>query len=89
MRPLVYDFGQLQQVTEDDYIRQIVHDHVKKHESLRKKNAAIVAAIVPVITGVLATSQAYMRGKKVVSCKSSSIMFSYKDILCIRMNAAL
>ena len=28
MRPLVYDFGQLQQVTEDDYIRQIVHDHV-------------------------------------------------------------
>ena len=30
MRPLVYDFGQLQQVTEDDYIRQIVHDHVSE-----------------------------------------------------------
>ena len=29
MRPLVYDFGQLQQVTEDDYIKQIVHDHVR------------------------------------------------------------
>ena len=28
MRPLVYDFGQLQQRTEDDYIKQIVHDHV-------------------------------------------------------------
>ena len=29
MRPLVYDFGQLQQGTEDDYIKQIVHDHVR------------------------------------------------------------
>ena len=29
MRPLVYDFGQLQQVTEDDYIRQIVYNHVR------------------------------------------------------------
>ena len=76
MRPLVYDFGQLQQVTEDDYIRQIVHDHVKKHEGLKRENAAIV----PVITGVLATSQAYMRGKKVVSCNSSSIMFYHWDI---------
>ena len=28
MRPLVYDFGQLKQDTEDDYIKQIVHDHV-------------------------------------------------------------
>ena len=28
MRPLVYDFGQLKQGTEDNYIKQIVHDHV-------------------------------------------------------------
>ena len=28
MRPLVYDFGQLKRGTEDDYIKQIVHDHV-------------------------------------------------------------
>ena len=28
MRPLVYDFGQLKKDTEDDYIKQIVHDHV-------------------------------------------------------------
>ena len=28
MRPLVYDFGQLNQDTERDYISQIVKDHV-------------------------------------------------------------
>ena len=28
MRPLVYDFGQLNTDTESDYIRQIVSDHV-------------------------------------------------------------
>ena len=28
MRPLVYDFGQLNMDTENDYIKQIVHDHV-------------------------------------------------------------
>ena len=28
MRPLVYDFGQLNTDTEGDYTRQIVHDHV-------------------------------------------------------------
>ena len=30
MRPLVYDFGQLKKDTEDDYIIQIVGDHVSK-----------------------------------------------------------
>ena len=28
MRPLVYDFGQLNTKTEEDYIKQIVYDHV-------------------------------------------------------------
>ena len=28
MRPLVYDFGQLKTETEEDYIRQIVKNHV-------------------------------------------------------------
>ena len=28
MRPLVYDFGQLNKDTEDNYIKHIVHDHV-------------------------------------------------------------
>ena len=29
MRPLVYDFGQLQQDTEDKYIKKIVSNHVR------------------------------------------------------------
>ena len=29
MRPLVYDFGQLTNRTEEDYTRQIVSDHVR------------------------------------------------------------
>ena len=29
MRPLVYDFGQLQKKTEDSYIDRIVSDHVR------------------------------------------------------------
>ena len=58
MKPLVYDFGQLKKGTEDDYIQQIVHDHVKKHPSMPQ-------IIVPVVTGVLAASQAYMRNKEV------------------------
>ena len=31
MRPLVYDFGQLNTATEGDYIRQIVYDHVRMY----------------------------------------------------------
>ena len=69
MRPLVYDFGQLKKGTEDDYIQQIVSDHIEKHSGLKTENAAIV----PVITGVLAASQAYMREKKVT--KINGIVF--------------
>ena len=79
MRPMVYDFGQLKKGTEDGYIKQIVHDHVrevltlhfdrviscwlqvKKHPMLSREDPAIV----PVIAGVLATSQAYMRKREV------------------------
>ena len=58
MRPLLYDFGQLKTRTEDDYIRQIVSDHVKRHPDLS-------SAIVPVVADVLSASQAYMRKRKV------------------------
>ena len=63
MRPLVYDFGQLKKGTEDDYIQQIVCDHIKKHRGLMRENAAMI----PVIAGVLAASQAYMREKNVIN----------------------
>ena len=59
MRPLVYDFGQLKKDTEDDYIRQIVHDHVKNSHPNQ------LTTIVPAITGVLAVSQSYMREREV------------------------
>ena len=75
MRPLVYDFEQLKKGTEDDYIQQIVGGHVKKHRGLRTENAAIVT----VITGVLAASQAYMREKTVTSI-SGIIFLLHLDI---------
>ena len=75
MRPLVYDFGQLKKGTEDDYIQQIVRDHVKKHRGLRSENPAVVT----VITGVLAASQAYMREKKVGNVNGIIFLF-YWDI---------
>ena len=34
MRPLVYDFGQLNTDTEKDYTTQIVHDHVRSVHTL-------------------------------------------------------
>ena len=64
MRPLVYDFGQLKTGTEEDYIKQIVHDHIRKHNRLSL--FAEHAAIEPVIVEVLATSQSYMRRKEVL-----------------------
>jgi hypothetical protein len=83
MRPLIYDFGQLKKGTEDDYIQQIVHDHVKKHSGLRSENPAIG----PVITGVLAASQAYMREKKVVGIDSFREL--YIGEFFFRMSAVL
>ena len=67
MRPLIYDFGQLKKGAEDDYIAQIVGDHVKKHSGLKLENSAVVT----IITDVLAASQAYMREKKVVGINCS------------------
>ena len=83
MRPLVYDFGQLKKRTEDEYIKQIVSDHVRVYYwlyynrqvhnfsvYLKVKNHSILSKespnIVSVITKVLATSQAYMRERKVM-----------------------
>jgi hypothetical protein len=61
MRPLVYDFGQLNIKTESDYIRQIVYDHIKNHAVL----AAQVHVISTPIASVLTWSQSYMRQKGV------------------------
>ncbi|CAI8017205.1 E3 ubiquitin-protein ligase rnf213-alpha [Geodia barretti] len=60
IRPLVYDFGQLNTDTERDYTTQIVHDHVGKHTILSQQNAGII----PAIARVLAWSQMYMRKRE-------------------------
>ena len=65
MRPLVYDFGQLKKGTEDNYIKHIVGDHVRKHRGFSTEDAAIVT----IISEVLAASQAYMRRREVKKLK--------------------
>ncbi|KAL0964856.1 hypothetical protein UPYG_G00329960 [Umbra pygmaea] len=56
MAPLVWDFGQLSNSTELSYIRQIVQKKASDHN--------LPGAYVPVISGVLAASQSYMRSRK-------------------------
>ena len=81
MRPLVYDFGQLNKGTEDDYIKHIVCDHVSgicmpcvpdssvsfMITQVQKHPTLSMEdpGIVPAIASVLAASQAYMRSREV------------------------
>ena len=58
MRPLVYDFGQLNNATEKDYIRQIVHDRC---QAISGVNGQVINAVAD----VLAWSQGYMRERDV------------------------
>ena len=60
MRPLVYDFGQLNNKTEIDYTRQIVRGRCNDIDSI-KGNTAVIEAV----STILAWSQAYMRERKV------------------------
>ena len=50
MRPLVYDFGQLQQRTEDDYIRQIVQDHVSQGYIIHSQKTSLFYALINQVT---------------------------------------
>ena len=60
MRPLVYDFGQLNNSTEKDYTTQIVRGRCSDIENVRGRSDIIEA-----VSHVLAWSQAYMRDRKV------------------------
>ena len=60
MRPLVYDFGQLNNLTEKDYTRQIVRGRCKDIENIQGRSDTIEA-----VSRVLAWSQASMRDRKV------------------------
>ena len=87
MRPLVYDFGQLNLETEKDYTRQIVSD--------RCRDIPVVGSdmsVVNSIAQVLAWSQKYMRNRKV--CVGLDVMWSNSmpHTCCIslyRMSAVL
>ena len=80
MRPLVYDFGQLNTDTARDYTTQIVRGHVSScnvyyaitditlYYIQVKKHTVLsqdIAAIIPAIARVLAWSQKYMREREV------------------------
>ena len=58
MRPLVYDFGQLNTETERDYISQIVDDRCSFIANVDETD--IVTSVVTVLTW----SQNYMRRRK-------------------------
>ena len=59
MKPLVWDFGQLDQNTERLYIRQIVNRYVGIRESILNR-----PGILDTVTIVLATAQGFMRMQK-------------------------
>uniref|UniRef100_A0A1X7SXU1 Uncharacterized protein n=1 Tax=Amphimedon queenslandica TaxID=400682 RepID=A0A1X7SXU1_AMPQE len=58
MKPLVYDFGQLNNATEKDYTRQIVKDRCHVIPEVTGQTAVIES-----VANVLAWSQKYMRGR--------------------------
>ena len=60
MRPLVYDFGQLNNATEKDYTKQIVKSRC---QSIPKINGQV--EIIDTVADVLAWSQKYMKERNV------------------------
>ena len=60
MRPLVYDFGQLNNTTERHYISQIVQYRCQNIPGVSDQSD-----IINVVTDVLAWSQSYMRKRNV------------------------
>ena len=60
MRPLVYDFGQLNNETEKDYTKQIVWNRC---QAIPEINGQV--EIIDVVADVLAWSQKYMKKRNV------------------------
>ena len=70
MRPLVYDFGQLNSDTEAQYIQRIVETHwgnycKQKQEKDGECTIEFEPELVRAVAAVLTWSQDYMRKKKV------------------------
>ena len=60
MRPLIYDFGKLDDSTENEYTKQMVKDRCSSIEELADKTDVISA-----IANVLTWSQSYMKKRTV------------------------
>ena len=80
MRPLVYDFGQLNNATEKDYTRQIVKDRCHVIPEVTSQMAMIQS-----VANVLAWSQQYMRAKNVKFYLDNDVFY----VIYFRMNAVL
>ena len=60
MRPLIYDFGKLDDFTENEYTKQMVKDRCSSMEELAERTDVISA-----IANVLTWSQSYMKSRTV------------------------
>ncbi len=60
MRPLIYDFGKLDDFTENEYTKQMVKDRCSSMEELAERTEVISA-----IANVLTWSQSYMKSRTV------------------------
>ena len=70
MRPLVYDFGQLNVDTEKEYTKQIVLNRCKEIPELRSGGL-----LMDCVARILAWSQNYMRKRKVSQSLNYSSWF--------------
>ena len=52
MRPLVYDFGQLNPETEKDYTKQIVFDHVSDPFAAAVMFMSLVVVVLSCFSGI-------------------------------------
>ena len=80
MRPLVYDFGQLNDNTEKDYTNQIVTDRCQDIAQVMGQTNVIQS-----VSKILSWSQEYMRKRKV-----SIVIKDFAVIaMCYRMSVVL
>ena len=78
MRPLVYDFGQINDTTAKDYIKKIIQDRCQEIAIVKGK-----ISVANQMAEILIWCQEYMRRKKVIK---SAIILNY---FVHRMSAAL
>lgn len=76
MKPLVYDFGQLNDSTEKDYTGQIVKGRCSSIDVIKGRPDVINA-----VSNVLSWCQSYMRKRKVLDYTTPVHVYMYVSIL--------